>query len=165
MCLSRSDFSHYETSGSGIKLTKISCDIAATAGADPLNPAAPRCFSLVAPSGHLTRSSTAESQAVHRADISSAFHTLPCCDLDSSRPWQKLVARPLMTSVIVSCSDGVRSFLSTDIRPCARAHHSPTRLSEYHCLGGRFGPVRRSAKAFPFGLPSTRFWPNLINPL
>ncbi|WP_262048095.1 hypothetical protein [Bradyrhizobium sp. Bra78] len=32
-------------------------------------------------------------------------------------------------------------------------------LPEYRCFGGRLGLFRRSAKAFPFCFPSTRFWP------
>jgi hypothetical protein len=51
----------------------------------------------------------AESEAVHRADISSAFHVLPTLlDLDTARPWQKLVARPLVTRAIVSSPDGIQ---------------------------------------------------------
>ena len=36
---------------------------------------------------------------------------------------------------------------------------------EYPCSDRRFSRFRRSAKAFPFGLSSTRFWPTRSTPL
>ena len=88
MYLSRSDFSHYETSGSVIKLTKISCDIAATLGAEPLNPTAPRGVSSVAPSGHLTRSSICRKPSCPSCRY---FVGLPRAAMLRSRPVSPMV--------------------------------------------------------------------------
>lgn len=116
-----------KTSGNAIKLTKISCDIAATPVAEPLDATAPGGLSSIAPSGQLTRPSTAGCLTAQRSTSPRLHHRL---QPDRCRPWQELLAGPLMLSVIFSCARRVGTFSPPDLPPRGRAS-SPLSLLEH----------------------------------
>ena len=154
MCLSRRDFFHLETSRNAIKLTKISCDIAATPAAEPFNPSAPCGFGAVAPSGTSQRRHLPKMRSAHSVDTSSALCTLSTLlDPASSGPWQKSIARPLITNVIVSCPGEVRTFPPTDTPPRGRARHRGSRVPSISLFGQAFRSGSPQRKSLPLWLP------------
>ena len=149
--LSRSDFSRGETSGNALKLTKISCDIAATLAAPPCDP--DRLLRL-----QLGRDLWSPHKTVNCPKPTPTIGQIrpsPSTPLEArpARPWQKLVARPVITSVIVSCCGEVQPFPPTDILPLRRAHHHRSRVSRISLLGQAFQPVSPQRKSLPLWSP------------
>ena len=166
MSLSRSHFWHGETSGNASKLTKISCDIAATPAAEPLEARPPRTLSSIVPARHLTTSSVGANENpsscrdfLRLSTLSTRLEREPLargknCSLDrSSRAYRFVLLRDLS------------HFLLAISHRAPRHTGSDPASTEYRCWDRSFSWFRRSAKAFPFGLPSTTFSPTRSTPL
>ena len=100
------------------------------------------------------------------ADLISAIQA-PSTAIDGgkSRSWQKLVARRRMTTAALPGRTERGHFLLPMSRLAAERIVAGRVSQEYRCLSRGFARFRRSAKAFPFGLPGTTFWPTRSTPL
>jgi hypothetical protein len=76
-------------------------------------------------------------------------------DVGPSVPWKEAFVEWLPAVVIFH----LRTDFSHFLLPISRLAAAYIAAREYHCGDSRFDLFRRSAKAFPFVPPSTRFWP------
>jgi len=125
-------------SQTALKLTKISCDIGATPAEKPSIPLHRPATSCIRPrrdSGVEPHYAGSGRRVLERDSRLPQMRTI----IFHAPTWARHII-PLMSS-------------TTAILPALIF------AAEYGCCSGHFHRLRRSAKAFPFGLPGTRFWP------
>lgn len=177
---------------SAFKLTKISCDIAATPTPVPsihLHRSR-RGFSPVPKPGRATptRSSIVEDEQAFVVQICLPPPAYPTASFDGATAtrhvqWRRSADDGVYLPSPGLPSPGLPSGLPSPClpSPCLPSPgrgwpHSPTDIprrstaasaispAKNFTASGHFRRFRRSAKAFPFGLPGTRFWPTRSTP-